>query len=130
MSKKTYTLELTAEELRRLDERGYAATCGAIADKLEKLRDQAKADREQDELRLPWRAQECQAGMWLCVPVDGGELPLSERATKLRAAAGELLSAVMAARDYYNAGSRLVAWKDVDALIERALRKVSTGVPE
>lgn len=132
--KKTYTLELTAEELDEHLVKGY--TLSAIDRRLDELKMQAKSDREQADLRLPWgvktngtrfyvqgsNAAECN----ICVA--------SEAAAKLMSAAPELLEAVRAWMKRYEDLSGEVPW-DPEAyhcvgLSTRALRKVETGVPE
>lgn len=145
MSEKRYTVELSAEELARMvDAKGvarpeligahaYNAVCRVIA--------QAQADREADELRLPWRAKNPPGGSWYLVcrgrheaSVDFGRDAL---ACKLASAAPELLDAVMFAKAAIRAaanGETPAARVDVlmrmDERIERALRKAETGVPE
>lgn len=136
---KTYTLELTAEEL------GVVATSDSnvghvLRPKLFALREQARADREADDLRLPWRAAESPGSthertFWYLHRHPRGEIPTTERVSKLMSAAPELLEAVKAADSWGAEQTAGTAWwtrwcKQVRPLIERALRKVETGVPE
>ena len=138
MSEKRYTLELTAEEL--LPYAGKRPDSW-LAEKLVKLAEQATADREAAELRLPWRAVDmvneygdralkpAPDATW-AVLVLGNAMYRTERQAKLMSAAPELLEAVKGAKrhlkdmdDYSQTG-----W--LTTLIERALRKVETGTPE
>lgn len=141
MSKKTYTLELTAEELL---EEGKPWGAHALQ-KLVVLANQAKADREADELRLPWHTEwvnRHSGTMAVYAPSNGGITPLSmtlpERAAKLMSAAPELLEAVKAANGHMTGprGRGCVCRCPVTdghadgCPIARALRKVETGIPE
>ncbi len=136
---KKYVLELTAEELTTVSSRVRSHGKSDVVGKLDALEAQAKADREADDLRLPWRAVHyggsVTIGGWTCVTgqVGGSQMGTAERAAKLMAAAPELLEAVQAFKDYmcdslvdYDAPTR----NEVLRLTARALRKVETGVPE
>lgn len=132
---KIYTLELTAEELEFT--RKLVHNSPALSDRLADLYSQAKADREADELRLPWRAERYTTGNngddW--EPVRRGynllDVGHSERAAKLMSAAPELLEAVqgMERRFKLHHNSQRDDEKLL-SLIDRALRKVETGIPE
>jgi hypothetical protein len=143
VSTRKYTLELTAEELRSWEE----AEGGDSLDlKLIALAKQAKADRERDDLRLPWQAVEDIDGgyPWRVVPdrshkvaVERGHL--NERQAKLMSAAPELLEAVQALQVWaaskglpalFETTAGVAFDKDVMRLVRAALRKVETGVPE
>lgn len=138
---RTYTLELTAEELAALgavgglDNKASGDAKDAINGRLYALVAQAKADREADELRLPWRAARNGPSAWgVYVSESNGFVPAptTERAAKLRSAAPELLEAVKAVFAYrHPPGAKGDPWyREVAPLIERALRKVDTGLPE
>lgn len=131
---KTYTLELTAEELW-----SFAADTAAAQAKIQRLRDQERADREADELRLPWEITDFNQP-WLGKKAIRGAAGFAvssyagERAAKLMSAAPELLAAVTAVVSYMEGfGKRDIVsgyWSSVRPVIDRALRKVETGVPE
>lgn len=133
MSERKYRLEMTAEELL-----AYAAQCEAVAPLAEQMRAaiaQAKADREDDDMRLPWRAWSDSQRGWYMAGVGSTQLwaAPSERAAKLASAAPELLEAVRAARHFWAARHERdwLQWeRDVHPLVERALRKVELGQPE
>lgn len=143
MFKKTYTLELTAEEL----EQQKISTMSPVDQKLSALRAQARADQAAADLRLPWRAVCC--GEWLdgagqlrsswMVHHNNGSSPWSGLASKqsalLMSAAPELLEAVKGVRRWVNEMVEVGTMQEaefrlqVKPLIERALRKVETGCP-
>lgn len=145
MSKKVYTLELTAEELDECSFFVPASKGEAMADKLKPLREQARRDRKADELRLPWRVrrEDCQNFKTWTV-MDGRENlgwgtagQYTQAQVKLMSAAPELLEAVqaMAAAGVVDRGDRRWIYydgigHDIGTLVSRALRKVETGVPE
>jgi hypothetical protein len=125
MSKKVYTLELTAEELANWRDR--AGGC-SILKKVQDVADQARVDREADELRLPWKYDSRSGDNCLLSPGWYSRFP-SKSAACLASAAPELLEAVQAAKKYIDYRGD---W-DLDIAcdkINRALRKVETGVPE
>lgn len=128
---KTYTLELTADELADMDY-GFAGP-KAICDKVEALAAKARLDREQSDLRLPWRAHQrhiCHDRAWSVLDSEYGN-PATEAAVKLQSAAPELLEAVKAMqRCWANDDGSNEYVEVVVPLIKRALRKVETGVPE
>lgn len=135
MSNKTYTLELTAEELENIDwVRGRKFSTPEIACKLYDLQQQARQDRAADELRLPWRVGQCDNHYFVLGPVSP-EGNRSERAAKLMSAAPELLEAVQAwMHRYHELDCTSVEWdlagQKAVKLSERALDKVRTGIPE
>lgn len=134
MAGKKYTLELTADELADVYLMGRGAS---YADRVRKLVDAAQADREDQELKLPWRwggenGYAPQHVYFSGVRSNGGDFPAvapSGRAARLMAAAPELLEAVKAAKRLLATGNGAHA-PEATRLIERALRKVETGVPE
>lgn len=143
MSKK-YRLELELTAAQLMDNRwerirGYAGPIEEISLQVAALRAQARADRETEDLRLPWRVAECVADdVWTTVGSDG-QRTRSKRAASIQAAGHELLEAVKAARQFWASfcsDNHLSpeAWRrfrlDVLAPIERALNKVKTGVSE
>ncbi len=123
---KTYTLELTADEL--VGRPGSEEGCLSGIRKLHELAAKARADREENELWLPW----CTA-----VATDG-ELEMfdsapdwvrkwTDKQLRLQSAAPELLEAVKAAQAYMTGeGDRTT----FIMLTDKALRKVETGTPE
>ena len=137
---KTYTLDLTAEELEILATRADGHT--VPDEKVRKLHAKARADRERNDLRLPWRAKLASAigdynaptrATWVVVdePQRGGGQIIyrTEAAARLMSAAPELLEAVQLVKEQWlrdPAGKAPV----VATAIERALRKVETGEPE
>jgi hypothetical protein len=142
---KTYTLELTADELGDVDAvRGRNFATPDLVDKLYKLAERAKLDRElaerqrqADELHLPWKAQydeTYRTGWYVNSPgptfarlhVACGSS--SERAAKLMSAAPELLEAVKACALLDTRWGAIAG--PTRELINRALRKVETGEPE
>lgn len=126
MSKK-YTLELTAEELEGSAQfGGYNAH--QFDKKLDALRKQARQDRAAAELRLPWRVGQCDNHYFVLGPISP-EGNRSERAAKLMSAAPELLEAVNAVKAYHECDTKF-DWNQCMKWIDRALRKVSTGIPE
>lgn len=130
MKPKTYTLELTAEELCGWRDR--AGGCDVLR-KVQELANRAKTEREADELRLPWTAELDGVGWALRrAGATVGYHTDCERAAKLASAAPELLEAVQAAKEYLD--RRIVVegttYWNILRLCERALRKVETGVPE
>lgn len=135
MSKKTYTLELTAEELESHYTTASMAP-SAIDRKVAVLVKQARLDREADELRLPWRVtkSESSTDTWMLWRPDGAGYSIAsrdEKFLKLVSAAPELLEAVKAMERYLGPEDYSGPYtRDVEALIERALRKVETGTPE
>lgn len=145
MSDKKYVLELSAEELESLDK--YRKLSGTVLtatkEQLDKvdgrvsaLIAQAKADRADDELRLPWRAKRTMHSdgpAWWVEPwsMNGW----SEGAARLASAAPELLEAVKAVERYMSLNGPEFALRgrwhhEIVPLLERAMRKVETGVPE
>jgi hypothetical protein len=147
MSAKTYTLELTAEELDGLgftycyvgDEPPPAIE--DVGKRLDALRAEAKADRERDELRLPWRmssshpyyaqfsaSQSNSMCVGCCKDATEDGRSAQERRAKLASAAPELLEAVQATKAWM-ADPQSAFYKAVGPLVDRALRKVETGVP-
>lgn len=141
MSAKTYTLELTADELD-----GWADADPSIGDaserKLIALAKHARADREAADLRLPWRAVKTtypdghgfSNTWWVEPPASWG---WSERGAKLAAATAELLEALKRADAWFSNSAlemnRIAfdGWvSNVKGTIDRAFRKVETGVPE
>lgn len=145
--KKMYTLQvpLSADDLlddhSRLDRlRGYGGPVGEIVLHLMELQRQAKADREADDLRLPWRVRRTVHESHKTWTVMDGEENLgwgtigqyTEAQVKLMSAAPELLEAVQAMRDWaINGFAKGTNWDTrVEPIVQRALRKVSTGVPE
>jgi len=127
---KTYTLEIPADELEEWRTAG-PRRCDLLR-RLDTLATQAKADREADDLRLPWRAQ-CAPGICWMVKDSCGrafDLENSERAAKLMSAAPELLEAVRAANRWRQGMPAGGTWeRNVQPLIDRAIRKVETGIP-
>lgn len=128
---KTYTLELTAEELEKLKVADGAS--GSLALKVCDLRIRAAADREQDDLRLLWKAShDHHERVWWVEPklISGDSRDYSTAAmAKLMSAAPELLEAVKAV-DEYHRNISATRWEPIRPLIERALRKVESGIPE
>lgn len=129
-----YVLELSAEEAEVLCLQGVAATpAGAtVVGKLRAMRDRVAADREEDDLRLPWRIWQNAAGFWYAND-NTGSTPISKRAAMLRSAAPELLDALKAAAEWPSLAGRWSRseWDQrVQPSIDRALRKVDTGIPE
>jgi hypothetical protein len=126
---KTYTLELTAEELKNVEAVRGRACPPALVRKLYELADQARADCEVDELLLPWTAQkdDTMRDLWLVIPHS--YRGYGERAAKLASAAPELLSAVQAWEDY-DESEDAADEERARRLTERALRKIETGTPE
>jgi hypothetical protein len=125
VSEKRYTLELTEREL---------GDCIVINNRIERLRAQAKADRERDDLELPWKAVQHAERRW-GVRSSGKDYWMpqpTERQAKLMSAAPELLEAVKCFAGWYRAAfkSSMDGNDEVERLIDRALRKVETGVPE
>jgi hypothetical protein len=140
VSDKIYRLELTAEELEGLPGSCYINDKSVVA-KLSALVEQARVDRERDDLRLPWE--------WVDVPSDApsrygydrpgcAELKCpgcqgTLRMKRLVFASPELLEAVQAVKEYdlRNLHPSAVEYrKTVAPLIDRALRKVETGQAE
>jgi hypothetical protein len=131
---KTYHLELTAEEVE-----AWANRVGnkmPIAVKLDALAEQARADRERDELRLPWRVCEQMGDHYVVFSGDADyrpAYPKSAQVANLMSAAPELLEAlkaVMQWADDTDADCQPSWSEDVRPYINRALKKVRTGVPE
>jgi hypothetical protein len=135
MSERVYTLELTADELESYlhgtERKGREAVYGG----LKKLYEQACADRERDDLRLPWRIERsCSLPDAAFERVRFGDglavSAPSERAAKLMSAAPELLEAVQAVKRWIAAGQMLRQLHSLVEVLDRALRKVETGIPE
>ncbi len=139
---KTYTLELTAEDLKDLPGTNLTAW-GAIYRKLQGVAERAAADREQAELRLPWRAHNDGLAAndprsWLVSNAGHDVTWRTERAAKLMSAAPELLEAVKLVNEFFTGkhgrgcvcGCPVIDGHTGDCLIGRALRKVATGIPE
>jgi hypothetical protein len=136
---KKYVLELSAEELDPLKNLAHRSV--SLADKLARAFEAAEADREAEDLRLPWRVSQGGDGQFY---VEIGALHWrspSARVAKLMSAAPELLEAVKAADAYpteQHMECKCGAGEDWDGewmrtvqpLIDRAIRKVATGVPE
>jgi hypothetical protein len=142
--KKTYTLELTAEELAEVDW-GYflpgpslTTALRPLVSKVKELAAQAKADREADELRLPWKAVASCSITSLpltCLQLSTGVVmgTPTEPIAKLMSAAPELLKAVKAFNEWRHRLPENTyddSWRAVHRHIVRALRKVETGIPE
>lgn len=135
MSKpRVYRLELTAEELETYVVKGNHSH---VYSRAKEALQQARADREADELRLPWKVYRTDCRDYKTWTVSDGKDNLgwghagqyTEAQVKLMSAAPELLEAVQA----------VVRWLPdmnidydtaVQPLIERALRKVDSGIPE
>ncbi len=137
---KTYTLELTSEEVDRIEEKGLDKSDVELRQKISAIRTAARLDRERDDLRLPWRAIDNGSGgvPWAVRRCGDGEncyTMLNGPAAKLMSAAPELLEAVQAVRRWakmVEGGTILEAEYRLQCkpLLERALRKVETGTPE
>lgn len=128
---KTYTLELTAEEVEYLHLAGTVPE-GApreVLAKVRALRDQAFADREANELRLPWGAKKID-GLWTVVGSVSVDWAISARAARLMSAAPELLEAVQALKVWRDDSEGFDLPSPLLDCIRRALRKVETGTPE
>lgn len=132
---RTYTLELTAEELLTCA-RGIGIREGLVREKVMPLIEQAKADREADELRLPWRAEDLYNGAAI-VKFGNGFFSTDiygRRAANLMSAAPELFEAVKAFDRLVTRQWHKPDWatyeREVVPLIDRALRKVESGQPE
>ena len=127
-----YVLELTAEELKSYLHGTERTGREAVYSGLKKLYEQAVADREADELRLPWSAVECNTkGKWLVLDCEAMQGRVSERAAKIRAAGHDLLEAVQAVKSFMTGCGGSEKWeRTITPLIQRALKKVETGVPE
>jgi hypothetical protein len=130
---KVYTLTLTAEELEdRRWESLRGSSLSRVAIQVAEQAEQARADRERDDMRLPWSAEESVPGIgsW-CVQMTGHRAYFgSDRAAKLASAAPELLEAVQAVKQAFDMLGQCERFPMAARLIERALRKVETGVPE
>ncbi len=132
MSKK-YVLELTAEELKNY-EYLVGKGCPAIVQKLHQLAQQARADIERDDLRLPWTARMFPGPPgcgWHVFNGCGGDLH-SERAAMIQAAGHDLLEAVKAVDRHHETFVKETCypgseWLEIVRLVKRALRKVETG---
>jgi hypothetical protein len=128
---KKYTLELTAEELETGLDGMYRSS---VVDKFLALQEQRRKDREAADLRLPWRVSKNGWYGWAVHDADGSSCNTTERAAKIRAAAPELFEAVQAMKRCWEGDLANHQADDyervVEPLIDRALRKVSTGVPE
>jgi hypothetical protein len=126
---KKYTLELTADELEKMH---AVAVPPAVGVKLLDLATEARADREADELRLPWVVGESTGLKGRGLAVFGGRLEerltdtLTPAQAKLMAAAPELLEAVKAITQV---GASVWTLTVAQELARRALRKVETGIP-
>lgn len=145
MSERKYTLELTEDELgaivlaRAADGSANHPPSHTLSDKLYAAKAKAKADREADELRLPWRIERVDSGIAPYVRMVFGAGSGSERVAiyapeqviRLMSAAPELLEAAKTAREAFHCDKPDCACC-VDAVdaIDRALRKVESGVPE
>lgn len=129
---RTYTLELTAEDLENVDwVRGRKFSTPTLASKLAELAERARADREADDLRLPWRFEALPRGPHVCWSPVGGAAVRSTEMAKLMSAAPELLKAVKRLASFGAGAAMDTIWhQEVRPLIERALRKVETGIPE
>ncbi len=141
MSERKYTLELTAEELdalRKVRDHGTAVLAetyrlaAGTDQRVFALMEQARADRAQDDLRLPWHAvpqdSDGRTKAWAVRHFPDGGWVVGATACKLMSAAPELLKAVQAVQSNGPAMSCLK--HEQFTLIMRALRKVETGVPE
>jgi hypothetical protein len=130
---KTYQLEVAVDELDDILEGGSAR----VQQRLRDLAMKARADREAADLRLPWRVHN---GNSIACGVDGKEYFFrapSCRAANIMAAGPELLEAVQAAvlwsdrfPDTEDGDGDREWMRDVEPPIQRALRKVASGVPE
>jgi hypothetical protein len=127
---KTYTLELTAEELDQLDVSSLQRLDSACT-RILKLREQARSDRQGGDLRLPWSAKQDADGVWWVhdsLPED--DIDWTAEMCKLMAAAPELLDAV---KYFKRVAERDGFWSlppGLMSVVDRALRKVKSGIPE
>lgn len=135
---KTYTLELTAEELAQVKvaieptAMPSSRVTPPLERKLQAAWEATRADREADELRLPWRITETVDPGWAVVGAGSCCRPKSERAAKLMSAAPELRDF---AAYWYSYCSPQVPTpnnrgEELEKLHRRAMRKMETGVPE
>ena len=135
---KKYTLELTAEELAELQAKATPIAIisshrsTTLERKLEALDVQSRADREADELRLPWRARKYDNDpRWVVLPRDFTQFCFerNERAAKLMSAANEWKQAAIKLHGALYATSSASA-DEGRRLFEKAKRKEETGIPE
>ncbi len=141
MREKTYSMELTAEEVDALGKL-YPHISATIGQRVFALEEAVRADREAADLRLPWSAVQdrsaCDGRRTSRVLTYGAEVTwYTPAAAKLMSAAPELLEAVKAVRTWIlnarheNGGTQPNQFGSGHLpAIERALRKVETGVPE
>jgi hypothetical protein len=138
MSKKTYTLELTAEELEKFG-MSAAPKWDWFFERIGELQKKAARDREADELRLPWRMYDGTSpdSRPACADYKCPSCQGTPAMRRLVLAAPELLEAVQAiprtvhaARTAEYPAKCLDALRTLEAAAYRALRKVSTGLPE
>jgi hypothetical protein len=126
---KLYKIEFSEAELLGYDTtRMRAPTCSAEK-RLYDMIDMAKADREAEDLRLPWRYEASIGGPRLLI---GGYSPVlaSPAIARLASAAPELLKAVQACNAWHSKYPTGEWVNRIQPLIECALRKVASGVPE
>lgn len=146
MSDRKYVLELTAEELEYLAPAAPPGAEHAVAQaadkKLRSARERARADRDADDLHLPWHVQRIENTpyrpifrFWMGEQYTEFR---SERQAKLMSAAPELLEAVQAANEYMTGRSghgcmcrcAVIDGHTAACPIVRALHKVESGVTE
>lgn len=129
---KTYTIEVTADELDEWWRNESGDSDSSLDGRLSKLAEQVRVDRG-DDVRFPWKAYN-DHGTWRLG--QNGGWPGTKRAACLASAAPELLEAVKAVESWWSDVTEKTGtyWTTYmyrcEPLIKRALAKVETGVPE
>lgn len=129
---KTYTIEVTADDLQEWDDADGEGCCrikGKIDDLVYKTREERQLTERQRKLDLPWTAVQVPGICWSVATNMGETYERSEAQARLMATADEWRQAAMAFHDASFAPLRAEDMRKARELYSRAVRK-EAGIDE